>query len=401
MKKIAERVLYFLFIGAILFAVGAPALAQQTLYDNGPLITHPGDGAGGADASVLDTAAGMVVHGFGHQLTAGLRVADDFTVTAPGGWQIDQIVFYAFQIGAPTDPSTITAVNYQIWNGPPNVPGSSVVFGDTTTNRLVSSVWSNIYRVSDSDKLITSMPVMANTVSAGVHLPQGTYWLDWQSNGSLASGPWVPPITISGQTTTGDALQFFVVWASTVDFGTSTPQGLPFLIKGSSFCGTIGTQFTIPGTGFGIKKGKVLIGTAAAKIATDGWTDTAITATLTKPLIPGAYDVTIVAKSALPIVLPAPFNVMGPALDPLTTAHGAAGAEISVTGNFFSTKKGKVTLQDSTGKSKSCKVTQWSMDPITGESQLKFVVPKGLAPGAYPLTVTNKVGSVQTTFNVD
>ena len=73
---------------------------------------------------------------------------------------------------------------------------------------------------------------MKHTCSAGVHLPPGTYWVDWQAAGSLASGPWVPPVTILGQTTTGDAKQQVTgTWGPVLD-GTY-PQGLPFVVRGT------------------------------------------------------------------------------------------------------------------------------------------------------------------------
>ena len=49
-------------------------------------------------------------------------------------------------------------------------------------------------------------------------LPAGTYWVDWQADGTLASGPWAPPVSILGQTTTGNALQFTSTgWAAVTD----------------------------------------------------------------------------------------------------------------------------------------------------------------------------------------
>ena len=123
-------------------------------------------------------------------------MADDFTVPA-GGWNISTITFYAYQTGS-TTTSTINDVNLQIWDGPPGV--GSVVFGDTTTNRLAGSSWSNIYRVLDTGLTDTTRPIMADVVTVNTILPAGTYWLDWQSGGTLASGPWAPPVTIVGQT---------------------------------------------------------------------------------------------------------------------------------------------------------------------------------------------------------
>ena len=37
-----------------------------------------------------------------------------------------------------------------------------------------------------------------------VNLPAGQYWVQWGMTGSLASGPWCPPVTISGQAVTGE-----------------------------------------------------------------------------------------------------------------------------------------------------------------------------------------------------
>jgi uncharacterized repeat protein (TIGR01451 family) len=207
------------------------------LFDNGALVTNPGAGSGGADVSALQTALGLDTLGFGHQVTAGNRVADDITVTG-AGWFINQITFFAYQTGS-TTTSTITSVNLRIWDGPPGAPGSNVIFGDTTTNRLASSVFSGIYRTVDTDLTATNRPLMANTVNVGVFLPAGTYWLDWQTGGSLASGPWAPPVSILGQTSKpgANALQFTGAWAPARDGGTGTvQQDFPFVIQGPTDC---------------------------------------------------------------------------------------------------------------------------------------------------------------------
>ena len=220
--------------------VGAPPSAWRhpdaELWDNGPLVTHPGGGAGGADASALQTALGMDSYGFNTSATAGMRVADDFTVTG-GGWFISTITFFGYQTGSSTT-STFTALNLRIWDGPPDQATSSVVWGDTTTNRLAGSVWSNIYRVLDTAMTNTDRPIMALEATVNTFLPAGTYWLDWQADGTLASGPWVAPISIVGQTTTGNAMQYTTAdgWFALEDGGTATPQGLPFIIEGLADC---------------------------------------------------------------------------------------------------------------------------------------------------------------------
>jgi hypothetical protein len=207
---------------------------EALLYDNGPLITHPGAGVGGADVSALQVSAlGMNTLGAGHQFSLGYSMADDFTVTDAAGWYIDDITFFAYQSNAPTT-STITGVYVQIWDGPPD-SGGSIVWGDLTTNRLLTTGWSNIYRATDTNYTTTSnRPIMGNVATIGTALAQGTYWVQWSTDGSASySGPWAPPITILGQSTTGNGIQYTTAWGAFLDSGTSTQQGLPFIINGS------------------------------------------------------------------------------------------------------------------------------------------------------------------------
>jgi len=191
-------------------------------------VTHPGGGAGGADASALQTGLGMETWGFGFQASYANRIADDFTI-ASGTWQVTGIRFYGYQTGSDTSP-TFTSLNLRIWDGPPNDPASHVVWGDTTTDRLGSASFSNIYRVPDTSLDDTSRPVMALDAIVSVTLPAGNYWLDWQADGPpWYPGPWAPPITILGQTTTGNALQFADgAWGPAMDSETSNQQGFPF-----------------------------------------------------------------------------------------------------------------------------------------------------------------------------
>ncbi len=233
--------------------ISVPFAPIAALYDNGPLVNSPGTGAGGADESMLQSVSlGMGTYGFGHQAYYGNRIADDFTVTG-SGWYVDTITFFAYQTGSGL-VSTITAVNLQIWNGVPGAPGSVVVFGDTTTNRLVNTTWSGIYRVLETTSGNTDRPIMANTVKVGVMLPPGTYWLDWQSDGTLSSGPWAPPVTINGQATTGNALQYTSdtgAWGAALDIGTGTQQDFPFIIAGQDapWLFEIPDAGTVPATG--------------------------------------------------------------------------------------------------------------------------------------------------------
>jgi len=205
----------------------------QLLFDNGPLVTHPGGGFGGADASALQNTM-LNVYGFNQNAAANYRIADDFVVSG-GAWTIDSIAFFGYQTGS-TTTSTFTSVRLEIWNGRPDSVGSSVVFGDLTTNRMISTRFSNIYRVLITDLTATNRPIMRNVASVGTTLQPGTYWLVWNATGSLTSGPWQPPVTILGTYTTGNAMQYTgTAWQAIRDSiapNPGNPQGVPFLIYG-------------------------------------------------------------------------------------------------------------------------------------------------------------------------
>jgi hypothetical protein len=203
------------------------ASSRNILFDNGPLVNSPGTGAGGADESILQSGLGMGTYGFGFQQSAGNSVADDFEVT--GNWNIENIEFFGYQTGS-TTTSTFTGVYCRVYDAAPNA-GGVVIWGDLTTNRMISTDWSNIYRNNNGPGGATDRPVMRIVAGTpGLSLAPGTYWVEWQTTGSGTSGPWVPPVTISGQTTTGNAIQYTGAWAPLVDVG---PQGLPFIINGT------------------------------------------------------------------------------------------------------------------------------------------------------------------------
>jgi hypothetical protein len=226
-------------LAAALWFAGAPVGAQTVLYENGPVFNSVGTGFGGADESVLQTSPPVGDQDFGTAHGPSpfdQRVADDFTVTDPGGWQIGAVILYAYQTNVST-VSTLTSVNLRIWDGVPGDPGSTVVFGDTSTNRLVSSTFSGVYRVSESTGGANNRAIMENRVAAAVTLAPGTYWLDWQTDGTLANdGPWAPPIVITGVGATGNARSYSNTgtWGPLEDSNSGNPKGLPFLIEGAS-----------------------------------------------------------------------------------------------------------------------------------------------------------------------
>jgi hypothetical protein len=225
------RNLLYTFISVI---GGAFALHAQ-IYDNGPVFNSVGTGAGGANESVLYTTTfGMGTIGFGQQQASFNRIADDFTVDC--SWTIDSIYLYGYQTNS-TTTSTFTGYTLRIWDGVPDAVGSNVIWGDTTTNRLIRTVFSNVYRITETTVGSNVRPIMQNTVNVGgFTLPAGTYWFDWAATGSLASGPWQPPLVPPGQAASGNGRQRIgSTWNNMVDGGTgTTPQGAPFKVFGTA-----------------------------------------------------------------------------------------------------------------------------------------------------------------------
>ena len=222
-----------LLIASAGLAVVATATARP-VYSNGPLATDAG-APGGAFWSRLQT--GQTTLGAGHQGgTINNRVADDFTVTDAAGWTISNIRFFAYQTGGSTAATSFTGLQLNVWNGRPGDGGSSIVAGGMFNVALNSSnsTFSGIYRVS-STATATDRPIYQNDAAMSLTLGPGTYWLDWQTTGSLASGPWAPAVTIAGQNTVpgANARQFLgttLAWQDLTDGGTLLPSAMPFEI---------------------------------------------------------------------------------------------------------------------------------------------------------------------------
>ena len=227
-------------VGPLLCCVGAAA-GRPDLHNNGAFVTNSAVGAGGADVSLVQDSLGCQTYGFQCQGNPLLwRAADDFTVTAPGGWTVSSVVFFAFQPGSGTSTPTISSVNLRVWSGRPGDAGSVLLFGNTTTNRLVGSSWTGTYRVSEPDMTSVNRPIFAveAAISPALTLPPGTYWLDWQASGSLPSGPYVVPVTSLGSTGAPGANARLYSgsagpWINARDSGTSVQQELAFIVRGT------------------------------------------------------------------------------------------------------------------------------------------------------------------------
>jgi len=216
---------------------GSIQACDDILWDNGPLITHPGGGYNGSDVSLLQTSLGLINYGFGLSRIDDRWLADDFVIEGPEDWQLTSITFYLYQIDGYTYPpaSTITALYLRIFDAAPGDPDRNLVFGDGVTNYMTSTAWTGAYRTEEISMTDSSRPIMSVTAAVALTLSPGHHWLEWSANSSLPSGPFAPPITILGQTTTGNAMQSTDngdTWYSVTDTGTGTPQGFKFTLQG-------------------------------------------------------------------------------------------------------------------------------------------------------------------------
>lgn len=204
-------------------------MAPDLVYDNGTFVNEPGPPA----LSIVENVSmNMSTYGFGVQYTSENSIADDFMLTED--YDITSIDTYVYQTGEGV-PS-ITAVYVQIYDGDPSA-GGSVIWGDLTNDILDHNEFTDVYRVLESNTGDTARMVQLVTATTpGLSLTAGTYWVQVSYEGFGTSGPWAPPISILGQSETGNALQYTgtaQAWQALVDSGSGAPQGLPFQLYGT------------------------------------------------------------------------------------------------------------------------------------------------------------------------
>jgi hypothetical protein len=101
---------------------------------------------------------------------------------------------------------------------------------------MAATRFTNIYRVTSTTLTNNQRPIMVENVTVGTTLTEGTYWLDYNMGGTIASGPWCPPRTILGTLVTGEARQRVtnspIVWNAIQDPAPNY-KGAPFRMYGT------------------------------------------------------------------------------------------------------------------------------------------------------------------------
>jgi YVTN family beta-propeller protein len=326
-------------------------------------------------------------------LTVGLSGGGDGTIVGPGLSCVGNTCRGAYAYNSTFDITATAAATsvFSVWIGcsAPNGPVCTIT---TTADISMTAIFDPVAHVltvtndGAGSGTVTSDPIGINcgsdcsevyahgqSITLTATAEADSVFGGWSGGG--CSGTDICVISITGDVTV----------TATFDLLNPPPEL-------STDRGTIGTKLTVTGSGFGAKKGKVLIGGVATKIAKGAWTPTSITGEIKKPLPPGiSYDVKLQLKEpkgVAPIIIPGALTMMAPEIGTVLPNTGAEGASITISGNYFGSKKGKVYLGD-----KKCKVLTWEMNATTGGSTVSFVVPKKMAPGPYNVKVTNKVDS--------
>ncbi|MBL8059677.1 MAG: hypothetical protein JNK63_03050 [Chthonomonas sp.] len=185
-----------------------PIAGHAVLYDNGNPANAIGQGAGGANASVIATTG--TLFGTGVSSAASLSLIDDFTVPAGPGWDVAQISGYGYLTGSSTT-STATGVIVKIWDADPAGLGANVVASSTV---MSSTGWSGVFRVQNAASiLLTNRPVMNVRASfPNVHLAPGSYYVEYSLTGVSFTPPIMDPGFPTPNTTfAGNARQYDAV----------------------------------------------------------------------------------------------------------------------------------------------------------------------------------------------
>lgn len=218
------------------------AFALDDVWDNGFFGTGTTTSTGAPAPSFYYwselQSVGGITHsgiGFNNNGAAGNRVADNFTLTQDK--YLAYLTLYEFQAGS-TMSSTLTGLTVQYWNGRPGDAGSSVVFGDATTNILSTGGvgFVNGLRIFNNQP-DTNRPIMQINIPINRIFLAGTYWIDWSATGSLTDGPSAVPVTLTGALgkTGADARQFSAgAWQNAVDPTSGVAQDFSFSILGAA-----------------------------------------------------------------------------------------------------------------------------------------------------------------------
>lgn len=198
------------------------------LFNNGPVV----DGGG---LSILNNSIDNSL-GFTSSSLNGVTLADNFTVAGPG-WSVQSLDFFAYQTNAVG--FSFTSATWSLRSGT-NVNTAPILASGTTPVTSVGSAPVG-FRVTPTTLTNTQRAIWRmNADIPDIVLPAGDYFVTWALAGTVASGPFVPPVI--GSVGTGNALQAtptsvgpFVplLMGAILPAVPTSPVDVPFVIQGS------------------------------------------------------------------------------------------------------------------------------------------------------------------------
>jgi hypothetical protein len=220
----------------VVLTAASVASAQGVLYESGGFVTHPGQGASGADVSQADAAFASLGDPMYFTLPGPwYRAASPFTVpthgTPPAGggerWWLERIRIYAFTETSGGVPPALpfTSASIWIWNADPRLPSSQIV----ASSGNVTAQWAGAYRVEPGQLLQDTRPIYSFDITFNFEsLGSGEYWIETQVTGGSATTPYVMDGMLNAQ---GSAMVLGPQgWAPTTYSGRGVAH--PFEIRG-------------------------------------------------------------------------------------------------------------------------------------------------------------------------
>ncbi len=152
--------------------------------------------------------------------------------------------------------------------------------------------------------------------------------------------------------------------------------------------GTEGTELVVTDAvaDFGSGKGKVEVGGTPCKVKS--WAATQVVCLLKEVLPPGVYDVRVIPNKTPERAYFNAFEAKAPALRAVLPATGEKGTKVRISGSYWGTKKGTVTVGG-----KKAKISSWLMGPTSGDTIIDIKIPK-LDPGLQDIVVEAPTGTV-------
>lgn len=184
-------------------------------------------------------------------------LADDFTVPGGNTWTLNTLTVYSLDQVIPVTGTTspYTNIRIRIWNGAPGVAGSTIIFGDLTTNRFLSTAFTGKKGIFNSQvptpgAPAPNLPIFSITANLGttVVLTAGTYWVEWQVvHTSNCFSPTSQTVGIRTLPAYNARQSVATVWAALVDGG--NPASAPDVAVDLPFTLTYTPAATTPCTG--------------------------------------------------------------------------------------------------------------------------------------------------------